>query len=370
MSYPAVHLNEECMREGMQIESVEISTEDKIRLLNSLSETGIKSIVVGSFVSPRYTPQMANMDAVVKGFTPRADVRYTALALNAKGRARAAEYMPPLSPDPHPPRTGAHLCDTFIRRNANIPQQREVDSWPAVVEAAVADGATEAGVMVGAAWGSNFTGERTNEDRLEMIRRQRAMWIEAGIPVTWVGLTDPMSWCLPHEVERTLESVIAEFPEVTTFFLHLHDARGMALPSIYAALRVLDDRHVLHLDVTAGGVGGCPYCGNGRATGMAATEDVVNMLEGMGIDTGVDLDRLLDAVWLLETIIGRPVPSHVGQAGPMPRTADQFYDPNLPLVETHDEARHFKSGPGVVEHQVRPWREPIPVPELQKLEAK
>ena len=94
---------------------------------------------------------------------------------------------------------------------------------------------------------------------------------------------------------------------------------------------------------------------------MAATEDVVHMLETMGIPTGVDLDRLIDAVWLLEEIIGRPTPGHVSKAGPRPE-AGACYDPNLPLVETHDQARHFKLGDQAVPDGIRPWRAPIPAP--------
>jgi hydroxymethylglutaryl-CoA lyase len=96
---------------------------------------------------------------------------------------------------------------------------------------------------------------------------------------------------------------------------------------------------------------------------MAATEDVVNMLESMGIATGVDLDKLIESVWLLEEIIGRPTPGHVSKAGPLPH-GDGLFDANLPLVETHAEARHFRLGPEACEHQIRPWREPIPEPQL------
>jgi hydroxymethylglutaryl-CoA lyase len=139
----------------------------------------------------------------------------------------------------------------------------------------------------------------------------------------------------------------------------------MALPTSYAALRFLGEDDDLYLDTTAGGIGGCPYCGTGRATGMAATEDLVNMLEEMRIDTGVDLDALIEAVWLLEEIIGRQAPGHVSKTGPLPRGA-KVYGPNLPFVETFQEARHFRLGSAVVEGQVTPWREPIPAPRARR----
>ena len=95
---------------------------------------------------------------------------------------------------------------------------------------------------------------------------------------------------------------------------------------------------------------------------MAATEDVVNLLHEMGIETGIDLDELIECVWLLEEIIGRQTPGKTSKTGPPPTDPADFYDPNLPFVETHEEARHFKLGAQVAEHQVRPWREPIPAP--------
>jgi hydroxymethylglutaryl-CoA lyase len=349
------------MREGMQIESVEITTEDKVRLLDALSQTGLETIVVGSFVSPRYTPQMAEIDDLVGRFTPRPGVTYTAVALNEKGRERAAAFAPPLSTAAGPPALFCHLCDTFTRRNANTSQQQEIERWPRIVAGAVERGATEAGIAINAAWGSNFEGAFSAGQRMEMLRREHALWEEAGIPVTRVMLGDPMSWCMPHVVEEQLDAIREEWPQISYFHLHLHDGRGMALPSIYAALRVLDERCELQVETTAGGVGGCPYCGNGRATGMAATEDLVNMLEEMGIDTGVDLDMLIEAVWLLEEIIGRPTPGHASKAGPLPH-GDALYDANLPLVETLAEARHFRLGAQACEHQARPWREPIPAP--------
>jgi hydroxymethylglutaryl-CoA lyase len=256
------------------------------------------------------------------------------------------------------------MCDVFVRRNSNMSQAQEIARWPTVVEAAVAASAAEAAIGIGAAWGSNFSGPVTLGERMAMLDRADEAWRGSGIPVTWVSLADPMSWCMPHWVEEQLTAIAARWPRIKNIHLHLHDARGMALPCVYAALRALDETYTVQLDVVAGGIGGCPYCGNGRATGMAATEDVVHMLETMGIPTGVDLDKLIDVVWLLEEIIGRPTPGHVSKAGPRPGP-DSRYGPNLPLVETHDQARHFKLGDQILEGGNRPWREPIPVPGRQ-----
>jgi hydroxymethylglutaryl-CoA lyase len=362
MPYPSVHIVEECLREGMQIESADITTADKVRLLDALSATGLRSIVVGSFVSPRYTPQMASIDELVGAFTPRAGVTYSALALNERGRERAAAWMPPLAAPHTLPTLSSHICGTFIRRNVNMSREQELARWPEIVAAARDSGAPAGAIGVNSAFGSNFEGASSLEQRMEILRRAHALWDEAGITVTHVTVADPMSWCQPHLVEELLEAIRAEWPEIRSFHLHLHDGRGMAIACFYAALRLLDDTCTLQIETAAGGIGGCPYCGNGRAAGMAATEDVVCMLEAMGIETGVDLGRLIEAVWLLEELIGRTAPGRVSKCGPLP-AGDDLYDANLPLVETLEEARHFRLGNAAFTREVRPWREPIPAPD-------
>lgn len=359
MSYPTVHITEEVMREGMQIESVEISVDDKVRLLDALSETGLRRIVVGSFVRAEYTPQMARIDEIVQRFRPEVGVTYLALALNERGRQRAAAFAPPLTMEPMPPVLFTNMCSTFALRNTARSQQQEIASWPAIVSAAIDSGKQEAALGLGAAFGSNFEGEFTSEERMDLLRRQHGTWTEAGIPVTSVFLADSMGWVKPWVIEEQIALIRGEWPGITHWYLHLHNSRGLALASTYEAIRILDDRHDLHLDSTLGGIGGCPYCGNGRATGLVPTEDLVNMLEELGIGTGIALDQLIRAVWMLEEIIGAPAFGHVSKAGPHPH-GDALYDPNLPFVETLEEARHFLLGPDAVAHQIRPWREPIP----------
>jgi hydroxymethylglutaryl-CoA lyase len=359
MSLPRVHITEQLMREGMQIESVQISLADKAKLLDALSECGFSEIMVGSFVSPRYTPQMAEMDTLMGMFTPKPGVRYTALALNEMGRQRRSAYVPPLTTEDRLPRLSCHMCDTFVRRNANISQQQEIDSWPASVAKAKAAGVTEAAIGVNATFGSNFTGYVPIEERFTLLRRQHQMWSDAGIRVVGAAMGDPMGWVAPHWLGEHLSALLTEWPDLTQFYLHLHDSRGLALASHYEAIRLLDDRHDIYTDTTAGGIGGCPYCGNGRATGMAATEDLVNLLDQLGIDTDIDVDAVIRVVWMLEDIIGRPAFGKVSKAGPHP-SDDELYDPNLPLIETMEDARHFLCGPGVVEQPHYPWRTPIP----------
>ncbi|MBO0804615.1 MAG: hypothetical protein J2P25_16265 [Nocardiopsaceae bacterium] len=359
--YPRITLIEEGMREGMQIESASIPVSDKIKLLDALSGTGLRTIVVGSFVSPKWTPQMAEVDRIVEGFTPADGVTYTALALNERGRQRLREHIPPLSQPSEIPRTMVHMCDVFVRRNTNRSQQDEIAGWAPIIERAAAAGATAAGIGVNAAWGSNWLGKFTAEQRMDMLRRQQKMWHDAGIPVTDVFLGDPMGWNVPDQVAEQLRQIRAEMPGITTWHLHLHNTRGTALLSAYAALQELDASCHLVLDSSIGGMGGCPYCGNGRATGMIPTEDLVDLLAELGIPTGVDLDKLIEAVVLAEQVVGHPLYGHVSKAGPRPR-GDRLYPMDLPFIETLDQAQHFRLGQRAYQGALSPWKEPIVSP--------
>jgi len=359
--YPSVLVAEEGMREGLQIEDASISVEDRIRLLNALSATGLTRIVVGSFVSPKWTPQMAHVDEVVAGFTPAPGVTYTALALNDRGRERRAEFTPPLSGDAEVPATLVHLCDVFVRRNTNRSREDEIAGWPAIVAAAVTGHAQEAQIGVNSAWGSNWLGAFSHEERMELLERQVALWDGAGIPVTRVFLGDPMGWHMPQAVEEDLRAIASRWPTITTVHLHLHNTRGMAPMAIYAALRTLGERHTVILDSSIGGMAGCPYCGNGRAATLMPTEDLVHFLDGVGYNTGVDLDALIEAVVLAEEILGHPLFGHVSKAGPRPE-GDRLYAMDMPFIETLSEAQHFRLGPGVYAGAPSPWPHPITSP--------
>ncbi|TDE11824.1 citramalate synthase [Jiangella asiatica] len=364
--WPSVVIVEEGMREGLQIEDAAISVADRIELLDALSGTGLRRIVVGSFVSPKWTPQMAHIDQVVAGFTPRDGVVYTALALNAKGVERRAQHVPPLSLDGTLPATSAHVCDVFARRNTNRSQEQEIASWPATVERAVADGATRAQVGLGATWGSNWLGEFTHERRMELLDQQVRLWEDAGVEVTRVLLADPMGWHLPDQVEQDLKAMLRRWPSVRTFHLHLHNTRGVAPISVYSALRTLDQRHTLMLDASIGGMAGCPYCGNGRAATLMPTEDLVYLLEELGYDTGVDLDALIETVVLAERIVGHRLYGHVSKAGGRPR-GERLYPMDLPFIETLDQAQHFRLGPEAHRGAMSPWPEPIVSPARDRL---
>ena len=368
--YPKVVYKEEGMREGMQIENANISVDDKVGLLDQLSDTGLKNIVVGSFVSPKWTPQMERIDEIVTRFTPKPGVTYTALALNSRGVERARAYSPPLTIERDSfPRLSCHMCDVFTRRNTNRSQMQEMERWPQIVAQAQELNIKEAGIGCNASWGSNFLGGFPVDSLMTLLEKEHGMWDEVGIDVRSVSMGDPMSHCTPAKVEESLYRVKERWPEIDHFRLHLHNGRNMAIASAYAAMRTLGPDDTLELDGTIGGFGGCPYCGNGRATGMSPTEDLLHMMDDMGVDTGVDIDKLIDCVWTAERIIGRELYGHVSKAGPRPKTPDQLYDMNAPFIETLEEARHFKMGPEVYEGGIYPYSQPIESPYRDRVDA-
>ena len=222
--WPKLKYKEEGMREGMQIEDAEISVDDKVALLDSLSDTGLKNIVVGSFVSPKWTPQMTRIDEIVTRFTPNPSVTYTALALNARGVERAKQFSPPLTIERDPyPRLNVHMCDVFVRRNANRSQMQEMERWPQIVAQAQELNVQAAGIGTNASWGSNFLGEFPVDYLMNMFEKQHAMWDSVGIPVHSVSMGDPMSHCTPAKVEESVYRVKERWPEVNHVRLHLHN---------------------------------------------------------------------------------------------------------------------------------------------------
>jgi hydroxymethylglutaryl-CoA lyase len=358
--YPNIIHTEEAMRDGLQIESTDIPVAEKIHLLDALSQTGLKEIAVGSFVSPKWTPQMADIEEVVRGFNPKPGVRYTYTALNERGVERARAYIPPLVPPVvNEFSTRVDLCDVFVQRNNNRTQAQQIEEWQRVIEGAAMAGVKEGGIALASnAFGSNWTGEFTLEERMNWLDRMYRLWEAAGIAVSRVYFADAMSWNMPHQVEEVIIAVKERWPEITDFSLHLHNGRGTALASVYAALRVLEVTDTLRLQTSIGGMAGCPYCGNGRAASMIATEDLMHMLEEMGIPTGVDLYKLIEVVWLAEKIVGHPLYGFVSKAGPCPR-GERLYPMDMPRVETLEQAKHFLQGPQAYEGAPSPWKEPI-----------
>jgi hydroxymethylglutaryl-CoA lyase len=290
-----VSLREVGPRDGLQNEEP-VPTQDKIRLVDALSRTGVMRIEAVSFVHPGAVPQMADAEEVWAGVWRRPGVRYSALVPNLRGgtRALAAGFTEV--------EVVVSASDTHNRRNVNRSTDESLtDLVPLVAEVHGAGGTCE--VIIATAFGCPFEGD-VSPRRVAWVM-QRAL--EAGADRISFGDTTGMA--TPRRVVDLLEVVRPAAPAVR-MLLHFHDTRGAALANIVTAL----DYDITDFDASVGGLGGCPFAPG--ASGNVASEDVVHMLEDMGIATGVDLAALLEAARLAQEIVHRPLRSGVLRAGP------------------------------------------------------
>ena len=354
MAFPAsVTINDDTMREGLQIESADIPVSEKLRLLDALGETGAKVLSIGSFAHPKWTPQMACIDELAEKFVPKPGVRYTAVVFNPRGMDRASKFFPKIKLGREDkPSFASHIemCDAFTRRNYNRTQAEQLAGIESNVKRAQQADAKEATIVLGHPFGSNFKGPFSLDQRIEMLTMVVDKWHEAGVKVNQVTLLDSMGWNMPHEVRDTIVAIKERWPEVAKFHLHLHNTRGVTIASYYEALKLGVDS----FDTSIGGMGGCAYSGNGRAAGHVPTEDFVHLCHEMNIETGYDLDKLIEAAVIAEEVVGHPLWGHVSKAGGRPR-GKKCYPIDMPYVETLEEASHFRKGSSVYEHQISPW---------------
>jgi hydroxymethylglutaryl-CoA lyase len=351
----SVVINDDTMREGLQIESASISVDAKLRLLDALGETGAKLISIGSFASPKWTPQMACIEEIAERFVPKPGIVYTAAVFNKKGYDRADAYYPKLDVrrKDRGPGSSVELCDSFARRNYNRTQAQQIAGLDATIAAAQVSGTQTAWVGIGNPFGSNFEGKFSLKQRMDLLALMIGKWQAAGIKVNRVGFYEAMGWNMPHLVRETMIAIRERWPDITSFHMHLHNQRGATIASYYEALQLGANE----FDTCLGGMGGCPYCGNGRAAGHVPTEDLVEMCHEMGIETGFKLDKLIEAVAIAEEVVGHSLWGHVSKSGPRPHAPKDFYPIDMPFVETLEEAAHFRKGPQVYEGQLSPWRE-------------
>ncbi len=347
-----VTITDDSMREGLQIERPDIPVADKLRLLDALGQTGAKVISIGSFAHPKWTPSMANIEELAERFTPKPGIRYTAAVFNQKGFERADRFYPKIDVRTRRYATHIEMCDSFARRNYNRTQAQQIAAMDATIAAARSNGAEFGAVVLGSPFGSNFEGPFSLRQRLEFVGLMVDKWHEAGFEVDRLSISDAMGWDTPHRLRGTILAIRETWPEIETYHLHLHNSRGATIASYYEALHL----GVTEFDTSIGGMGGCPYCGNGRAAGHVPTEDFVDLCHEMGIETGYDLDKLIEAAWIAEEVVGHPLWGHVSKAGPRPR-GDRLYPVDMPFVETLHEASHFRNGPSVYEGQISPWQE-------------
>ncbi len=305
--YPkTVTINEEGPREGFQFEKGPIATARKIELVDALSETGLKQIQVCSFVPAKNVPGMADADEVVRGFNKRSGVRYTGLWLNEKGLQRAMangrlEVLGTVS---------LTTSAAFLRRNQNRSLEENLEAQRSIVAMYRQHKVpVERGSMM-AAFGCNFEGEIPVARVLDLIRQALDLACEQGLTLKVFNLADTMAWATPHSIRKVVGAVRERFPQLK-LSLHLHDTRGMGIANACAGLEMGVDI----FDASVAGLGGCPFAAHKGAAGNVCTEDLVFLCEEMGISTGVDLERLIDAARLAEDVVGHPLPGSVMHGG-------------------------------------------------------
>jgi hydroxymethylglutaryl-CoA lyase len=281
-------------RDGLQNEKTNVTTAHKIELVHRLQAAGLRDIEVTSFVSPKWVPQMADNAAVMAGIERRPGVRYGVLVPNLKGWEAAEASKPDEIV------VFGAASEAFSQRNINCGIDESIERFRPVVEAALAAGVKVRG-SVSCSLGCPYQGEVSLDDVERVVRLMR------GIGVQHVGIADTIGVGTPRRVQAALERALKHYPlaEVSG---HFHDTYGQALANIYAALEL----GVRVFDASVAGIGGCPYAKG--ATGNVATEDVVFMLDGLGIDTGIDLNTLVDAGAFISDVLGRAPVSRAGKA--------------------------------------------------------
>jgi hydroxymethylglutaryl-CoA lyase len=281
-------------RDGLQNEKQTIATAHKIELVHRLQAAGLRDIEVTSFVSPKWVPQMADNADVMAGLARRDGVRYGVLVPNLKGLEAAL----PTRPDEIVVFGAA--SEAFSQRNINCSIDESIDRFAPVVAAARAAGVKVRG-SVSCSLGCPYQGEVSPDAVERVVLRMK------DIGVQHVGIADTIGVGTPRRVQAAMERALKHYPahEVSG---HFHDTYGQALANIYACLEM----GVRVFDASVAGLGGCPYAKG--ATGNVATEDVVFMLDGLGIDTGIDLDALVDAGAFISGVLGRAPVSRAGKA--------------------------------------------------------
>lgn len=291
---PRVTLVDVGPRDGLQNEKQTVDTAHKVELVQRLQAAGLREIEVTSFVSPKWVPQMADNARVMAGLQRGPGVRYSVLVPNMQGLEAAL----PTRPDEVVVFGAA--SEAFSRRNINCGIDESIERFRPVVAAA-----REAGVKVrgaiSCALGCPYQGEVSLDDVERVVRLMK------DIGVQHVGIADTIGVGTARRAQAALERALKHYPlhEVSG---HFHDTYGQALANIYAALEL----GVHTFDTSVAGLGGCPYAKG--ATGNVASEDVVFLLDGLGIDTGIDLNALVDAGAFISSVLGRPPVSRAGKA--------------------------------------------------------
>ncbi len=289
-----VKITEVGPRDGLQNEKQPVPAAVKVELVQRLQNAGLKEIEVTSYVSPKWVPQMADNHEVMEGIQRQAGVRYSVLTPNMKGFEAA------LADRPDEIVVFGAASEAFSQKNINCSIAESIERFAPVVEAARAKGIYVRGAM-SCTVGCPYEGEIAPE------RVGYLAGLMKGIGVQHVGVADTIGVGTPRKVQAAIEATLQHY-DLNDVSGHFHDTYGQALANTLAALEM----GVWQYDTSVAGLGGCPYAKG--ATGNVATEDVVYMLHGMGVDTGIDLDRLIDTGVYISETLGREPNSRVSKA--------------------------------------------------------
>ncbi|MBT8454030.1 MAG: hydroxymethylglutaryl-CoA lyase [Deltaproteobacteria bacterium] len=282
-------------RDGLQNESAQVATHAKVRLIEALVDAGISRIEVGSFVAPKWVPQMVDADEVCRMIGRRPGVTYAGLCPNARGLDRAlAAKVDEIA-------VFVSASETHNRKNVNKTIGQTLKAFEPVIGPAV-DAGLKVRAYVSTMWGCPYEGDVDPKRGLELAQHL------LGEGCYQVSLGDTIGVGTPTQTEKILDLFATEVP-VEQIALHLHDTRGTALANVLVGLQA----GITAFDASVAGLGGCPYAPG--AAGNLATEDLVYTLDGMGIETGIDLEKLWQAGQVAEAIVGRELPGKVHRAG-------------------------------------------------------
>ena len=281
-------------RDGLQNEKQPVPAAVKIELVHRLQEAGLTEIEVTSFVSPKWVPQMADNAEVMAGVQRKPGVRYSVLTPNLQGFEAALQSRPDEIV------VFGAASEAFSQKNINCSIAESIERFRPVVQAALEKGLTVRGA-ISCAVGCPYEGEIAPA-RVEMVAR-----LMHGIGVQHVGVADTIGVGTPNTVQRALEATLKVYG-IDRVSGHFHDTYGMALANTLASLQI----GIWNFDTSVAGLGGCPYAKG--ATGNVASEDVVYLLHGMGIETGIDLDKLVDAGKFISDFLQRKPNSRAATA--------------------------------------------------------
>ena len=295
MPYPQfVKLIDVGPRDGLQNEKQPVPAAVKVELVHRLQDAGLTEIEVTSFVSPKWVPQMADNAEVMAGIDRQPGVRYSVLTPNLQGYEAAVQSRPDEIV------VFGAASEAFSQKNINCSIAESIERFRPVVQAAVAAGIAVRGA-ISCAVGCPYEGDIAPE-RVAMVAR-----LMSGIGVQHVGVADTIGVGTPLKVQRALDAALKHYT-LDQVSGHFHDTYGMALANTLASLEL----GIWNFDTSVAGLGGCPYAKG--ATGNVATEDVVYLLHGMGIETGIDLDPLIDAGKFISDFLGRKPHSRAANA--------------------------------------------------------